>query len=728
MHDHCFQGCAPEPVIHYLKALGILRLLAVQKDPGVRAWWEGNRFWLSTEESLEDVKGFFMDEYKPSPVIAPWNSESGFFSGNSAKKMREAEASQNPRLEVYRSAIKKARDLLKEMGIQGKPADDQKLELLARCRSELPDAAVEVMDSLFILTGDPGSREWNRRFTPIFGDGGIDGRLEFTHTFLKYVLTVLDGSGDTKKRSLTEQWLVKSLFGTGEPKLLKDPVGLYHPGGIPGPNSDRGDRGISLVNPWDYVLALEGILLFAGAAVRRFSLDKSPGAKAAFPFSVTATAAGWETVSSGEVGARDNKGEIWLPLWQNPATYREVKYVFSEGRAQVGKRTAANGLDFARAVGSLGVDRGIASFQRIGLMSGGRNGRSCLAVSLGNHAVRGRPEVSLLDPLDRWMGDYRRFCRGAGTPARYLRDLRLIEESMFSLCRYGGALRAQQVLCALGKASGSLSLTALKAGSTAPRPLCIRDAESWFETMDDGSPEFRIAAAVAGIQGDKKRLLGPIREHFEPVVWAAEKNAFVWKETTAFVSAGGLNRMLEGVLEKRMTVAGKLALADLPLWSGRKAWAVDVEGFLGASLDEKRIMDLIRGLVLLEHRKTAPDRVTAPEPGRWAPEPSYALLKLLFLPHAFSWGMGQEPVPIRPELAILHRLRSGDTAGATRIALRRLRSAGLVPLISEKTAADMEVPSEVVRRMAGALLIPLYDWRRLAGAVLMGPEEQKGVG
>lgn len=36
IHIHKLDGCAPTPLAHYLKALGILRLVAEQADPNAR--------------------------------------------------------------------------------------------------------------------------------------------------------------------------------------------------------------------------------------------------------------------------------------------------------------------------------------------------------------------------------------------------------------------------------------------------------------------------------------------------------------------------------------------------------------------------------------------------------------------------------------------------------------------------------------------------------------------
>lgn len=45
-HDVELRGCAPVPLAHYLKALGILRLVAEQVDPQAQGWWDRDVFWL----------------------------------------------------------------------------------------------------------------------------------------------------------------------------------------------------------------------------------------------------------------------------------------------------------------------------------------------------------------------------------------------------------------------------------------------------------------------------------------------------------------------------------------------------------------------------------------------------------------------------------------------------------------------------------------------------------
>jgi len=79
-------GCAPTPLAHYLKALGILRLVAEQKDPDATGCWRNEGFVLNSVLDEEALLQFFLEEYRPTPIIAPWNGGSGFYYQESKSK------------------------------------------------------------------------------------------------------------------------------------------------------------------------------------------------------------------------------------------------------------------------------------------------------------------------------------------------------------------------------------------------------------------------------------------------------------------------------------------------------------------------------------------------------------------------------------------------------------------------------------------------------------------
>ena len=75
-------GCRAEPLLSYLAGIGVVRLIAEQLNPDVSARWDGDHLVVIGEE-LDDTKliEFFADDYRPTPLIAPWNGRGGFQDG-----------------------------------------------------------------------------------------------------------------------------------------------------------------------------------------------------------------------------------------------------------------------------------------------------------------------------------------------------------------------------------------------------------------------------------------------------------------------------------------------------------------------------------------------------------------------------------------------------------------------------------------------------------------------
>ena len=105
-------GCAPIPLANYLKALGVLRLIAEQGvDPRARGWWENERFHLLTELRREQVEEFFLYSYAPTPLLSPWNKGCGFFK-NDDPGLAPLEKSKAERFKSFRKGIEESRKLL----------------------------------------------------------------------------------------------------------------------------------------------------------------------------------------------------------------------------------------------------------------------------------------------------------------------------------------------------------------------------------------------------------------------------------------------------------------------------------------------------------------------------------------------------------------------------------------------------------------------------------------
>ncbi len=719
-HDVALGGCAPEPLLAYLKGLGILRLVAAQADPRARGYWRGETFYLQSALDADALAQFFLDSYRPTPIISPWNNSSGFGvkDGPTAGAIvRRLGWSTHPRLATFRAVIATARRIVDEVQAT---ADEKgwKGEILRRCRNELPDEALLWLDAAVVLAGD------RPRYPPLLGSGGNDGRLEFSVNYMDRLADALPWLVDTspagararraeaQRDQRARDWLHAALVGGPGAPLVDGAVGQFNPGGAGGPNAGMGFEVGSLVNPWDLVLSLDGALFFAAATTRRLTADG--GTAAASPFTVRSSAVGYASAGANDQGM-GTRGELWAPLWGRPTGAPELTYLLGEGRATVGRRRAATGVDFARAVAGLGVDRGLSAFVRYGFLQ--RSGKAYLAAPLGRLRADAAPveSIDLIADIDQALESWRRVAE-AGKIASHVTAVRDVERAIFDLAARQGADERRvllQVLAALGRAERTFAAWAAAErarGSAVPfRPLQGLGA-AWLTRCADTS-EVRLAAALAGVgQGSP---IGPLRQNLEHArradgrwAWAERASpAVVWGEEP-------LAPTLARVLERRCLDARRQEVTPLPLASARVVGLADIDAFLSGAVDDALIADLTWALCGLD---TIPPHATEQGVGSSSPSPSpspapspspspspatipraYALLKLLFWP-----GRVRE-VAVRAEPALLPLLRAARVADAAAIAARRLRASGLTPLGDEYMA-----PPRVGGRLAAALLFPI---------------------
>ncbi len=410
LHAVALSGTSPTPLASYLKALGVLRLVSEQVDTNSRGYWRNDHFVLLSPLDTKGILRFFRDEYSPSAIVAPWGGRSGFYSGSSEKSARQAldaiAESTAPRLETFRRGIREVRSLLVRHGIDAKPKEsDDKLALLRACRAELPDEMLGWLDACYVLTTD------DRAFPPLLGTGGNEGSASYVSNFAQAVIDCV----------LTRQWaaaLEAALFSVAAPSThASQTAGQFAPATSGGVNASAGYSGGATLNPWDLLLCLEGTLLFSVTATRR--MGGGSGSIMSAPFTVRPSGSGSGALSIADEGAA--RAEMWMPLWSGAATVAELSAVLGEGRVQYGRnraRQARNALDFARAAATLGVQRGIDSFQRYSVVQ--RLGKNMIAVPVGRLRVERRPAAELIDRLDAPAG-FRGSARSAARNT-HLRD------------------------------------------------------------------------------------------------------------------------------------------------------------------------------------------------------------------------------------------------------------------------------------------------------------------
>ncbi|QDU39641.1 hypothetical protein Mal4_39870 [Maioricimonas rarisocia] len=690
-HEIELRGCAPVPLAHYLKALGILRLVAEQLDPKAQGWWDRDVFRLRSQLDEDGLVEFFLENYSPTPLVAPWNGGSGFFPKDNTAAIDAIRDGSAERLTSYREAIRASERVLKSLSLTAKPDEISKALLLQECRNRFPDEFLAWLDAAYVMTDD------GAKFPPILGTGGNDGRLEFTNNFMQRLCELFDPDTGLP-RAGNAYTLESALFGVVSNEQTKAPIGQFDPGSAGGPNATTGYEDAPRINLWDFVLALEGAIAFAASSVKKLESLKS--GTLAYPFCVRTVGAGYGSASASDESA--SRAEMWLPLWERPSHFAAVSMLLSEGRAEVPGRKARNGVDFARAISSLGIDRGISSFQRFAFQQ--RYGLSYLAVPLGRQPVRLVPGVhSLIAPLDPWLDRFRSAASKENAPARAGRALRRLESAILDLCSYGRKEDALAVLIALGEAESAVAVSPrLREAVRSPLPLLKVD---WLTQTYDRSPEFRLAASLASLWHPS---LGPLRRHLEAVDPTSCAKGFPrWSrdgDDPAMVWGGGnLVRNLNALLRRRiidvLRLGGEKGENELlaPLKGRCPAAPRDIADFIDGRVNDQRIEALLRGLMLLDWKSFKGEhRDLLRGPDHPLPDAAWALLKLCHLPFTL------DDVPIRLTPAITMRATSGDGPGATRLAARRLRSSGLPPAVEV-----VPVQRDRMRRIAAALVFPI---------------------
>lgn len=756
---HCLElsGCSPVPLAHYLKALGILRVVAEQADDQAAGCWRRERFVLQSTLDKAGLIHFFLNQYAPTPIVAPWNGGSGFFPKKTAEAALNAiKNSKSDRFEKYRDVINHAQSILtrddkeKFLSLQKdrknskkKAAWEKAKKLLQqRCRNTFPDHALKWIDAAYVLTED------GVQCPPLLGTGGNDGNLEFTNNFMQRLSELFDmnsNSGEPKKEERRAA-LLQSLFAKNVPGSLtaKAKIGQFFPGSAGGVNTASGFEGKATVNLWDFVLMLEGAMVFASASVKRLGGHSS--GKLAYPFCVQQSSAGYASASGSDEA--DSRPEMWMPLWNQPATLGELSAVFGEGRAQVGRRAARNGVDFARAAVTVGVDRGIAQFQRYGFLK--RNGKYYFATPLDRIKVQPNPKANLLSKMDLWLSKLRAKAGPAKqAPVSITRSLLHIESRIFNLCKEGTTQRMQDLLIALGQCERALSYSVKWALEAGIRPLAGTLSLNWLREANTDTSEFRLAHSLAStsIRFDKNKGFAFV-QFMEPLDSEAEskttrspklkeplkpKKGFDWnKKHDPDVQwsrkdlAGNLNKVFSRQLVKISQGDG----GEFPTVYAAPAPLVDVVAFIEGRVDDALIEKLVWGLSLINfnydsRNPSSPsqsEQNTAKATGNELPPAIYSLMKLCFLPANLPGDVALDSkIPVQPQI---HRQAAlaANAEKASKLAARRLLASGHPTLVQKLNGAR-----ETTIRSAAALLFPISNSaiRKIKKHVLQPKEEDK---
>lgn len=677
MTRHLLPGLRPEPMGSYLAGLGLIRLLGEQADPDATAMWTDHG--LAIETRVEDLATWLLDGYVPTPVLSPWNGGSGFGAKDKEPKRRinELRTHPSPRLAPVRTAIGVAEDVAKAAGERGW----DKRRVVQEFRNRCPEALLPWVDATVVLTGEQVT------FPPLLGTGGNDGRLDFSTNFHERLLEVLDQTPKGRGRSLASARDL--LAGTENERLSSASVGQFDPVLAGGQSSSPFGAAASLVNPWEYVLLVEGALLFASGTVRRHQYD---AVRAARPFTVSFSPDGSESGAAGE----ESRGEVWVPLWSGALNLAEIRQLFSEARASWRGKPAQQAVEFYAATRTLGVARGIGEFVRYGLQR--RNGKMFVAVPLERVMVRSRPEVGLAALIEDWASRI----RSSEASSAVSEATRQFDAAHLFYARDGGPLRLRDLLAALTTLEQAVGRSgrARETVSVRTPPPARRTRDFLAQFVKEPSPELRVAVGLAScmtaVGRAMRHLLLPIDPHLRGA-WRA----------TPIVSGFGL-RPLEQVLadvlawrsQTSVDERGAETFRGVPTFRfGIPVPAGDLHAFARGQLDAAELECWLRACLALDWRDL---RHT------WQASELPILIPSLGLLHPLAQGLTDEGVPEAPKLAMgpdwAVRLTAGQIASVHTDAARRLRQAGwnAVPAVELPTGDGMRLAAALVPRCAGS--------------------------
>jgi CRISPR-associated protein Csx17 len=727
-------GCAVEPLGDYLKALGVFRMVAEQITDQARCWWRHGVFHLwvpegasykacknsrsvpnEESERREWLETFLLEACEFSPLLSPWQKNTAFlpYDRKKQKKIDRDRKGQEALSTIvsagtcgsqaYRAAI---RSFAREFGLDLNASEGQWVDTLKEI--EDPDlfrglnseneqgrnagrksaAQARLIERTRNACNDPRVTTWldtvghpkvstnrfgkEREWFSLLGEGAAEGSGGMIMHLEMALADVL-----SRKRASAQSWLRASLWGASTCGHLSEDyaIGLFYPLRKETPNSGQDFESKRTGAAWDVILLFEGVLLFAGSMARRMNARKSVPA---FPFYCSSSLGGNPAGGPTEIqGSKKSisSGEVWCPIWTQPATLRDLRALFSEGRMQIDGRDARLATQFIRALGRFGCDRGIDAFQRYGLLRrsgsfGNQDQTTTLAVPIGIYSVAANSVLALLDELFDYEQDVldasgqRAILNSDSQPRRIILARCRFEEALFNASRFGlesHGERGDQIavdfrskLMEVAVASAALNRECgvtdgrihdregkMPKKEEGPNVPCAPSLSyDWLrlqyvapavppkraDLFDDGTPEWRLARALGTIcpwgrkpetsKRTESAAVGAIRENLVRQVRSEGGASWNWEpESRRAVWTWGREALSNcaSVLHRRLVDAQAGSGEGLPLFSPYGADAQDVIALWRGEVNDQRLSELLYAFALI--RSWHKVKAVQPEPG-----------------------------------------------------------------------------------------------------------------
>lgn len=590
-------GCANDSLLGYLKGLGVLRIMSQQGDRRTEARWNGTTLEVRSSLSEDALLSLLIHRYAPTPILNPWNGSTGFDGKSNDRAsllLERVRQTAGERWAEFRDTIA----VLDELDLPTLGKRLKKGEIFTLLRSRLPDAALAWLDAVVAVSDDEPT------YATLLGSGGNDGRLDFSVNFIERALEMIGEPQDKDAGSL----LNDSLFGTSTAKNRDRAIGqfsLRHTGGA---NATAGFSGGSLVNPWDFILMMEGALLFSGGLIHRSPLDEG---RPSFPFSFRSLAAGYGSASPEE----KTRGEVWLPIWFGWAGTFAIRRLLRDGRldtvsvhgSRVAPHSAENALEAAEAAMTYGFQAGLERFQRIVIAQ--RNGLAFGATEVGSIYVSDRTEIRDLSAAVRfWLGQVRRNKALSEQPG----CAKALNEYDGALIRYASlrpgstqmrAQALQDILCALASLDRAVARSLGDRGEI--RPIPTIPSTLWAGLDLERSIEHRLATAYGALGWNHTD------DRLRPDIFPLERDGKGWRygiRPRVGWIAGDIPTTLLQIASHRARVSRSLGRPAFVTNAGLAA--EDLAGIADGvePLDMERLGRLIEAYALIDPPKSRPEQ------------------------------------------------------------------------------------------------------------------------
>lgn len=570
------------PMLSYLKALGILRA-ATEIDEEAQGYWQDGQFYLRSTATADDLINHLLHQHSFIPALCPWNGTSGFYKNS--QNLDAIMGCPSSRFNDIKDAIEQCREQISIHHLKSQPKDKKKDQFVAACVTRITNNSWQSWTKTILALKEDKKGNVSPTWANLLGSSGNVGNADFGGIYFDAISHLMDYQTGEPESDAELLWQA-AVLGRNNPKTLVSAALLLHydsAGDVAeeikayrsGDYGKSGGGSLSLANPADVVLAIEGLLAFSGVTVRAKETD--PESRPEYSFAVPLMAGSADTAVQAE--ARSFMEEIWLPLWEQPKSWIGLAEDLGQLlRGELIKGRIGNSIDFAERACKAANQRGIDQFVRYGFFPN-RKGQQNAAVAIELVDTANTQDVGAV--LRKFLLQLTGLVKSLPSPeARLENYARQLEKQVYALASgHGNPL---SLLILLGNID--VYLTQWSEGSTAYIPMLPQLDDEWIVQAleQDNSYEAQLALALASLwlrQYASKVRMSKDHKPEAPIAWAPTLDKALFN------------------LQYRWHVLHSQGKAPYPDWYISPSFEA-IASFLSNCLNHQRILDLAQGFML----------------------------------------------------------------------------------------------------------------------------------